>query len=329
MPASTITAALEPGIPALTPSVNDTIWWGKLGPMFGRDRIITQSGRSFALLTGQQHTWTDPAGVEREWRCRRSHGCGPMAGSLHLIGLRSGDAGFYDLAGNGGTGNLGGFRSGCTPSLIVADGVLNAPDYTRGCVCAYQNRSSLALVTMDEVEYWTFGAPPTADRVAFNLGAPGDRRARDGTLWWSTPIQARYAQHPEIVLTPATAQPFYHHVSRMQGTGDWNWVAASGVTGLQTATVPCPLPGALTVTLVFAETEGAAPGQRVFDVLLDGREVFRDLDVVKEAGGPWRPLVKEFPVSAAANRAELKLEFRAKTGAPLLCGVAVRPQPGR
>ena len=37
----------------------------------------------------------------------------------------------YDLLTEAGTGNLGGFRSGCTSHLVVAVGVLNAPDSTR------------------------------------------------------------------------------------------------------------------------------------------------------------------------------------------------------
>jgi len=41
--------------------------------------------------------------------------------------------------------NLGGFKSGCTPNLIVADGVLNAPDYTRTCT----NQGALATASLE------------------------------------------------------------------------------------------------------------------------------------------------------------------------------------
>ncbi len=51
--------------------------------------------------------------------------------SEHLITFRSGYAAFYDLTNDSGTGFLAGFRSGCSNNLIAADGVLNAPDYTR------------------------------------------------------------------------------------------------------------------------------------------------------------------------------------------------------
>jgi len=112
----------------------------------------------------------------------------------NLLTFRSGAAGYYDLAGHSGTGNFGGFKSGCTSNLIAADGVLNAPDYTRTCTCPYQNQTSLALVHMPEAEMWTHGlagseekVPPEIQRVGINFGAPGDRRADDGTLWLAFP----------------------------------------------------------------------------------------------------------------------------------------------
>src|SRR5690606_15429673 len=93
-----------------------------------------------------------------------------------------------------GTGNLGGFKSGCTANLVVANGVLNAPDYTRTCSCSYQNQTSLALVHMPDVELWSVnplankpisGAP--LQNIGINFGAPGDRHADDGTLWIEYP----------------------------------------------------------------------------------------------------------------------------------------------
>src|SRR2546427_13090888 len=83
------------------------------------------------------------------------------------------------------TGNIGGFRSGCTNNLVVAGGVLCAPDYTRTCTCSYQNQTSLALVPMPDAEMWTFFGKRVVDgpvrRVGINLGAPGNRKAAEGT----------------------------------------------------------------------------------------------------------------------------------------------------
>jgi len=54
--------------------------------------------------------------------------------------------------------------------------------------------------------------------------------------------------------------------------------------------------GTYTVRLHFAETyEGILDaGERLFDVSLNGKVVLKGLDVFKEAGGPNKPLVKEF-----------------------------------
>ncbi|MDC0050939.1 PQQ-binding-like beta-propeller repeat protein, partial [Verrucomicrobia bacterium] len=139
-----------------------------------KDKIITNGNGGFAIdiKTGK------PTG----WKYKRNYGCNTAIGSEHLLTFRSGAAGFYDLTNDGGTGNWGGFRSSCTANLIPANGILNAPDYTRTCSCAYQMQTSLALIHMPELEYWTFGASAKPGQLAINLGAPGDRRAPDGKL---------------------------------------------------------------------------------------------------------------------------------------------------
>jgi hypothetical protein len=255
-------------------------------------------------------------------------------GSANLLTFRSGDAGFYDLARDGGTGNLGGFRSGCTNNLIPAEGVLNAPDYTRTCICKYQNRSSLAFIHTEEAEYWTFGAPPTPGCVAYNFGAPGDRRDQEGTLWWSSPGQPAQdlASAPAVATTPAQPAAFYHYRSRMKTSGDLAWVGASGLTGLRAADIPLPGVDArkeLLLRLVFCEPGEAGPGERVFSVLLEDRQLLEDFDIAREAGGPWQVVTKEFrgvrPSHGAANGPPvLGLRFRSRSGEPLLCGVEVR-----
>src|SRR5690606_11473651 len=90
-----------------------------------------------------------------EWSWTRNYGCNTPIASEHLLTFRSGAAGYFDLCNDGGTGNMGGFRSSCTNNLVVAGGLLNAPDYTRTCTCNYQNQTSLALIHMPEAEMWT------------------------------------------------------------------------------------------------------------------------------------------------------------------------------
>ena len=176
------------------------------------------------------------------WSFTRTYGCNTAVASEHLLTFRSGAAGFYDLATHCGTGNFGGFKSGCTSNLIVADGVLNAPDYTRTCTCAYQNQTSLALVPMPEMEMWTYNtfrlentAEKPVRRVGVNLGAPGDRRSEDGTLWLEYPSVGGDSPTLPIEIEGELTW-FRHHSTRVSGQG-LPWVAASGVEGLRQMTV--------------------------------------------------------------------------------------------
>jgi len=329
------------------------LWFGKWGMMICGDTIYPQVRRSLDLLTGRQRTWRDASGRLREWKYLRSHGCGPMAGSRHLITFRSGCAGFFDVRHDGGTGNLGGFRSGCTSNLIAADGVLSAPDYTRTCSCAYQNRSSLALVHMPKAEYWTYGAIPTPGRIGWNFGAPGDRRAEDGTLWIAIPnvpdrmirdgsfawgrdqsVDPDYVPRSLIETDPKPPETFYLHSSRLSGGDGLPWVAASGMLGVRS--LHLPLAGidpaeTMTVRLYFTEPEHELPGRRVFDVLLDGRPAIENLDVFQESGGKRRALVRELTgVTHSGRKADglpgVEIALRARRGTPLLCGVEVFQQ---
>ena len=176
------------------------------------------------------------------WNFTRNYGCNTCIASEHLLTFRSGAAGFYDLESHSGTGNFGGFKSGCTSNLIVADGVLNAPDYTRTCLCAYQNQTSLALVHMPEVELWTYNSFSLAEegsaairRLGVNLGAPGDRRSEDGVLWIEHPSVGGSSPKIQIEVEGQVSW-FRHHSARVSGEG-LAWVAASGADGVRKVSV--------------------------------------------------------------------------------------------
>jgi len=49
-----------------------------------------------------------------------------------------------------------------------------------------------------------------------------------------------------------------------------------------------------TVRLHFAELQDVAPGERVFDVKLQGRTVLKDFDIMREAGARFTPIIREF-----------------------------------
>jgi len=302
-----------------------------------------QDGGAMDIRTGQTLMRTNPiTGRRAPWRYGRRYGCNYVIASEHLLMFRSGAAGYFDLDADGGTGNLGGFKSGCTSNLVAADGVLNAPDYTRTCTCAYQNQTSLALVHAPDVETWTFnkyGPPrPTAvrvKRVGINFAAPGDRKSDSGTLWLDWPSVGGPSPDVPVGVEPYDAAAFRHHSSRIV-SGKLPWVAASGLEGVRQIRIALNLsakgqrivaaaravePRPYTVRLCFSDPSETQPGRRLFDVHLQGRKLLDGFDIVKETGGPNRAIFKTFEGIMLAN--ELRIDFAAVKHLPLICGVEV------
>ncbi|HKB35641.1 MAG TPA: PQQ-binding-like beta-propeller repeat protein, partial [Gemmataceae bacterium] len=303
------------------------------GPAMIHGDTILMAGNGCDLRTGKLKTRKDPlTGEVVEWTWTRGYGCNTPLASEHLLTFRSGAAGYFDLCNDGGTGNLGGFRSSCTNNLIVAAGVLNAPDYTRTCVCNYQNQTSLALIHMPEAEMWTyFGAKRGKGLIrcaGINFGAPGDRRAEDGTLWIEYPSTGGLSPAVPVTILPAKPEYIRRHSSQIEGEGP-KWVAASAVKGLNLLALELSeTPVAerrFTVRLHFAELEAERPGERVFDVAVQGETVLKGFDILKEAGGRNRSLVKE--LKGVRVRKELVVTFSAsltaKYPASLLNGIEV------
>jgi outer membrane protein assembly factor BamB len=303
-----------------------------LGPAMIHGDTILKDRSACDLMTGEPKMRPDPlTGEPAEWTWVRNYGCNTPLASQHLMTFRSGAAGYLDLCNDGGTGNFGGFRSSCTNNLIVAGGVLCAPEYTRTCTCSYQNQSSICLVNMPEAEMWTsfgkVGGKAIIRRVGVNIGAPGDRKSEDGTLWLEFPSVGGMSPPLDAHVTGKNLQYFRKHSSRVEGP--MNWVTSSGISGLEAFTVTLG-PGnrtarTYTVRLLFAEPEEIKPGERIFNVEMQGKSVLEGFDVAAAAGGTSRTVVKEFKGVSVAG--ELKLLFKpdpnAKLQRPILCGIEI------
>jgi len=50
-------------------------------------------------------------------------------------------------------------RSGCSNSLVAADGLLNVPNFAVGCVCNYPIQTAFAMVHMPEAADWADETP--------------------------------------------------------------------------------------------------------------------------------------------------------------------------
>ena len=280
-------------------------------PIIHGDKIVT-IGKMNSLLNGeqvnQQHPLTDEI-IPVTWR--RNYGCNYPIASENLLTFRSAAAGFYDLTSNGGTGNMGGFKSGCTSNLVVADGVLNAPDYTRTCSCSYQNQTSLAMIFDAFNEFWTFndierGSAPIR-RLGINFGAPGDRADSDGTLWIDYPSRGGPSPEVPISISGDKVQWFYDHSSVLGGS-DKAWIAASGISGARTISID--LGGqdknsdrSYNLRLFFrSDLVGS------FEVSVQGNNTENRIEEISGKGADEKVIVKEIDNVVVGNRLVLTLK---------------------
>ncbi len=84
-------------------------------------------------------------------------------------------------------------------------------------------------------------------------------------------------------------------------------------------------PRRFTVRLHFAEIEHAKPGERVFDVKIQGKRVLKKFDIVKESGGVCKAVVREFTGVQALDRLTLEFSPSAKLP-PILSALELRDE---
>jgi PQQ-like domain/Malectin domain len=262
-------------------------------------------------------------GVREPRAIVKSYGCDGGFDYGLMFTMRSGTAAYYDKRIESGTIHISGPRSGCTNSIIPANGLLNVPYFYQGCTCSYPLPVGLALYHMPaEYEQWTVwgpGKPQAIQRLGINLGAPGDRVTDSGTLWLDYPVVGGPSPELAVTVEPENATPFYHHSLWIEGGIGWPWVAASGLTGVSSVRIDGLKKSEYTVRLYFAESDTVDSGQRVFDVSLQGQPVIESLDIVSETGGRMRSLVWEFHNVTADG--SLKVTLHASNGIPTLSGI--------
>ncbi len=292
------------GVRACDARTGKELWFDKSygGPaMIHGDEILLEKG-ACDIRTGGLKLRDDPiTGVPVPWSWTRTYGCNTPLASEHLLTFRSGAAGYFDLCNDGGTGNFGGFRSSCTNNLIVAGGLLVVPEYTRTCTCNYQNQTSVAMIHQPDAEMWTFFGTKetkgTVKRLGINLGAVGDRRAENGTLWLEYPSTGGVSPAVNVNFKPGKLDTYRRFSGNF--TGPLPWVASSGVNGIQEIAISVGKEEErktrpFTVRLVFAEPEPIEVGQRRFDVHIQDVRKLADFDITKEAGGARKSIIREF-----------------------------------
>jgi len=76
-----------------------------------------------------------------------------------------------------------------------------------------------------------------------------------------------------------------------------------------------------TIRLYFAEMEGKNNGERIFDVNAQGKSLLKNFDVIKEAGGAKKEIMKEFKNIEIADA--IKLTFHAQKEESILSGIEI------
>ena len=235
----------------------------------------------------------------------KSYGCDGGFDYGRLYTMRSGTASFYDKRIESGTINLSGPRSGCTNSIIPANGVLNVPYFYEGCTCSYPLPTALALVSMPEThEQWASWGEVPADaldgkihRIGINFGAPGDRMTEGGTLWLDQPNVGGPSPQVRVDVEPVSGGQLrydYRHSLWIENASPevWPWVAGSVVLGAGDIQVQGLSDGVYQVRLIFAETAGA---QRSFGISIQGERIKREFSPAEVAGGTMRGTVVDVP----------------------------------
>jgi xylan 1,4-beta-xylosidase len=83
------------------------------------------------------------------------------------------------------------------------------------------------------------------------------------------------------------------------------------------------LPGQYRVRLFFAETYVKKPGERIFDVLINGKKVLKDFEILKEADGFKRGIEKTFKDIIPDVQGNIRISFVAKVQNAKVCALEV------
>ncbi len=284
---------------------------------------------AFDLRTGEPKTRIHPVtGLTDRWQfARPGHHCGCPCAAPNALFFRSLCLGYYDLAGDSGTYHFGAQRPGCWINFIPAAGLLLVPEASSGCMCPFPNMCTVVFQPTQKPKgyalYSAPGAMTPVRRLGLNLGAPGDRKDPAGNLWLGYPRPGS-----SLVLQMKIEVGFQRGGSYAQRNSAFTavagseqpWLFATAARGISKCTLPLLEPAdgtaAYRVRLAFSDPDNDRPGQRVFDVKLQGKTVLTAFDIVKESGGRDRAVVKEFEDVEVTDK--LLIEFVPRIAKPEL-----------
>ena len=330
---------------ALSADDGRSLWSGYKGyrsrPLIIGDSIVAEPC-AHDLHTGDERLNAHPVTTAPvRWQFSRpAHHCGAVSAAPNALFFRSSVTAYYDLIGDYGTVHFGAQRPGCWINCIPANGVVMVPEAASGCVCGYSVHCTMVFKPYERTRLSGIcaasGPMVPVKHLAIDLGAIGDRRDSNGTLWLAYP-------RPQMASGPSLDLRFGLAVSMLSGGGYFRggsdashrdaigeeWVFSSGCRGLRRCSIPVNVKGVIpseyTVRLYFAEPDmSIAPSERVFGISLQGEEVLSDFDIAAEAAGK-RGVVKTFVGVTAGSTLDIAFTPSgpaAETG-PVLCGVEI------
>ena len=321
-------------------AADGSVMWDKpvgyrIRPLIIGDSLVAEPWQ-FDLKTGDQKMREHPVtGEQVPWQfARPGHHCGCISANRTGLFFRSYHFGYYDLVGDHGTLHFGAQRPGCHINLIPANGLLMAPEASCGCMCPFPNMCTVVFKPRKKNRAWAMFSSPGAmtpvKHLAINLGAPGDRRDRQGTLWLAYPRPYKGRLVVELECGVESNGYFRRDPESIQIDGtDTPWLFASGGAEIAKCTVPLidrgQPPATYTVHLGFVELANDGPGQRVFDVKLQRNVVLEGFDVFAAAGGQNRAIVKGFKNVEVRGDLTIELVPRVKDAtakqSPVLCSI--------
>ena len=292
-------------------------------PIIVEDKIIGEPWK-FDLYTGAQEMRTNPlTGKLEPWSMMRSgHHCGMLSASPSMLFFRAGYTGFYDLDDDSGTQHFAGHRTGCWINMIPANGLLSIPESSAGCVCLFSISSTVVMEPLARKKqtwsiYSSTGAKTPVKHMALNLGAPGDRRDANGTVWLGYP-RPKPSRVTSLDLSLDLSEKFHKggrfvsvNPNNVEADDDTRrWIVGSWAQGLSQLKLPLigknDSPAEYTVRIHFANLDQkTAPA--TFDVNVQGKTAIDNLNLAKESAGSGKMVIRE--VKGVKVQDDLVIDF--------------------
>jgi len=178
--------------------------------------------------------------------------------------------------------------------------------------------AKLEVGTPANVTWHSAGLQPAEPVLLINVnGGPIDGGERGA--WQRSVFQTTPGSPNSLTFTVDLSTPLAAPAGVYQTTAGIN----SGINGRLAWDVPLA-DGAYVVRLHFAEiVQGVNPGDRRFDIQIEGETRQANFDIRAEAGASWKAVVKEFQVNVTGGNLDLDLVSRTNAGA-LLSGIEIQ-----